>query len=236
MIGTETPDIVVAILKANPRIQSINVFDYEHPLLLQERIQLTSEERLQIEEARATRARTGIPFWEALLLSCFNSPFGYERILREALFHQSHRSALVPLSRQAVESGQLHRLARTAVAGARSLSSIVQVNGGEEMHLLLMDFHCPESPLNDRLVTNACRLLFSGTVFILASGESYHAIGARIVEWSELQEVLGRSLLLAPIVDTRYVGHQLIERACGLRFSTAASKAQRPTVKTILEA
>ena len=234
MIGADTSDVISAILEASPEIESLNVFEYEHPSLIQERLQLTLDEQQLVSAAMELRAHTVMPFWEALLLTCFEKPTGYERIMSEALYHQHHRSSLSRISRQAVAAGQLKKCARVDYVNPQSLSSLVQVQGGKEMHLVLLDFHCPETHYNDRLVSQACRLLFSGKVFVLASGESYHAIGEYIVSWKVLQGLLTKSLLLAPIVDARYIAHQLLEHACALRIGSSGIKVRRPTVKMVL--
>jgi hypothetical protein len=109
MVGAETGDVLLALLRSNPEIEAVNVFDYDHPPLLQERLRMTPEERVLVNTALEARRQTNLPFWEALLLACFDQPSGYERLLDHALYHQRHRNELVTVTRAAVEAGALHQ-------------------------------------------------------------------------------------------------------------------------------
>jgi hypothetical protein len=181
------------------------------------------------------RRELHLPFWEALLLASFGSE-GSERLLEESLYHQSHRAQLKLVSRADVLAGALRASDYGSPARPISLSSLLTFDDGTDGHLPMLDFHCPESDANDRLVARACRLLFVGPVFVLASGESYHGIASTPVAWADLQRLLIKSLLAAPVVDSRYVAHQLLEGACALRISPSLATEGPPTVKMVLEA
>lgn len=104
------------------------------------------------------------------------------------------------------------------------------------MQLPLLDFHCPETSENDTLVQQVCKELFQNAALVFSSGESYHALGLHSMDDPTFQKFLARSLLFAPIVDARYVAHQLIEGACALRLSASPVKPNQPKLKFALGA
>jgi len=116
-----------------------------------------------------------------------------------------------------------------------SFSSRIELAERGTKQLPLLDFHCPESAENDRLVTEVCKQLYRHTTLVFTSGESYHALGLDPLDERGFQDFLTRSLLFAPIVDARYVAHQLLEGACALRLSNSADKPNHPRLKFRLE-
>jgi hypothetical protein len=156
-------------------------------------------------------------------------------LLQEATFHQSHVDSLLRISRDQVLVGRLTELMNTQPAGYHlSFSSKIELGGEETKQLPLLDFHCPESVENDRLVSEVCKQLYRDTTLIFSSGESYHALGLDPLDEHGFRDFLTRSLLFAPIVDARYVAHQLLEGACALRLSNSANKPNRPRLKFTL--
>ena len=101
--------------------------------------------------------------------------------------------------------------------------------------LPLLDFHCPESTENDHLISDVCKQLYRGAALVFSSGESYHTLGLDPLDEQGFRDFLTRSLLFAPIVDARYVAHQLIEGACALRLNSSMEKPNRPRLKFTLE-
>jgi hypothetical protein len=232
-----TAEILTSLVSENHTISAIFVFAYRHPPLLQQRVILTADENALIEKAKTLRCSTQLPFWEALMLSCFDETRDFTRLLQEAKFHQSHADSLLRISREEVLAGRLEELADDQAAGNHlSVSSKIELVKEGTKQLPLLDFHCPESISNDRLVSDVCSQLYRGKVFIFSSGESYHALGIQPVDEYGFRDFLARSLLFAPIVDARYVAHQLLEGACALRFSNSVDKPNRPRLKLIVEA
>jgi hypothetical protein len=235
--GMPTAEILTSLVSENQTISAIFVFAYRHPPLLQQRVTLTADENAIIEKAKALRCSSQLPFWEALMLSCFGETRDFTRLLQEAKFHQSHADSLLRISREDVLAGRLAELVDDQPAGNHlSFSSRIELVGEGTKQLPLLDFHCPESTSNDRLVSDVCSQLYRGTAFVFSSGESYHALGVQSVDEYGFRDFLTRSLLFAPIVDARYVAHQLLEGACALRLSNSVDKPNRPRLKLIVEA
>jgi len=231
-----TAEILNSLVSENETISAIFVFAYRHPPLLQQRGTLTFDENAIIERAQALRSSTLLPFWEALMLSCFGEARDLARLLQEATFHQSHADSLIRISREEVLAGRLADLVDEQPAGYHlSFSSRIELVGEETKQLLLLDFHCPQSSENDHLVSNVCSQLYRGTTMVFTSGQSYHALGVELADEHRFRDFLTRSLLFAPIVDARYVAHQLLEGACALRLSNSVDKPNRPRLTFILE-
>lgn len=234
--GMPTAEILTLLVSENKTISAIFAFSYRHPALLQQRLALTADENTIIAKATALRSSSGLPFWETLMLSCFDEPHDFTRLLQEATFHQSHADSLLRISRDEVLAGRLADLVTAQPAGHHlSFSSKIELGGAGTKQLPLLDFHCPESVENDRLVTEVCKQLYRDTTLVFSSGESYHALGLGPLDEHGFRNFLTRSLLFAPIVDARYVAHQLLEGACALRLSNSADKPSLPRLKFIFE-
>jgi hypothetical protein len=235
--GMPTAEILTSLVSENETISALFIFAYRHPPLLQQRVTLTADENAIIEKAKALRCSSQLPFWEALMLSCFGEARDFTRLLREATFHQSPADSLHRISREEVLAGRLAELVDDQPAGYHlSFSSRIELVGEGVKQLPLLDFHCPESTENDRLVSDVCYQLYRGMTLVFSSGESYHALGVGPVDEHGFRDFLTRSLLFAPIVDARYVAHQLLEGACALRLSNSVDKPNRPRLKFFLEA
>ena len=230
-----TVEALKCLVLENSEISAIFTFTYLHPKLLQQRIVPTADEERILARALVLRSEARLPFWESLLLSCFGESRDYSRLLREAQFHQSNANSLLRISRDDVIAGRLDEMANAQPAGYHlSLSSKIELTGGAIRQLALLDFHCPENAVNDRLVAEVCKLLLKYTSLVFSSGESYHMLGLCLLDERAFREFLTNSLLFSPIVDARYVAHQLLEGSCALRLSSSLQKPIRPWMKFIV--
>ncbi|MEK7951412.1 primase 1D-like protein [Luteolibacter soli] len=234
--GLTTAEIFERLVVQNPEVSAIHAFAYRHPPLLQDRLEFDPKEKAVLGKALSLRKKTGMPFWEALLLSCFDESLDFSRLLGEARFHQSHRSSICRISRQEALGGRLVEFSNNPPDGCNlSISSGIEVCGGALKHLPFLDFHCPESVRNDRLVSDVCIEIYRSPVIVMSSGESYHSIGLELLGEAELRGLLTRSLLYSPIVDARYVTHQLLEGACALRLSSSVNKPRLPRLRFVVD-
>ena len=194
-----TAEILTLLVSENQTISAIFAFAYRHPTLLQQRLTMTNDENAILAKATALRSSSRLPFWEALMLSCFGEPRDYMRLLKEATFHQPHADSLLRISRDQVLAGRLTELMDAQPASHHlSFSSKIELEGEETMQLPLLDFHCPESVENDRLVSEVCKQLYQDTTLVFSSGESYHALGLDPLNEHGFRDFLTRSLLFAP--------------------------------------
>src|SRR6266511_765136 len=93
--GMSTSDVLRLLVSENKQIAALFAFEYKHPALLQQRLSLSQDEEAILAKAAAVRTASRLPFWEALMLSCFGEQRDFTRLLSEATFHQSHRDSLL---------------------------------------------------------------------------------------------------------------------------------------------
>jgi len=230
--GMSSARALECLVAQNNKLGAIHIFTYFHAPLLQNRIPFSDSENVIFSKAIQLRKKTLLPFWEALMLSCFGEEGDFRRLLKLATFHQNQKSNILRIERDDILKGKLHDLIQSLTQGQHlSFSSEIFITKSERYHLPLLDFHCSESAENDKLITNVCLELFQSPVLVLASGVSYHAIGTELVNDAGLRSYLTRSLFFAPIVDTRYVAHQMLEGACALRLSSSVDKPNLPKFK-----
>jgi hypothetical protein len=115
--GLATAEVLRMLVAENPSVCSLFIFAYRHPPLLQSRLALTLDEEAIVQKAIFLREETALPFWEALMLSCFNEDRDYSRLLMESTFHHSHRDALQRIARSDVLEGRLTDVVNSEVVG-----------------------------------------------------------------------------------------------------------------------
>jgi hypothetical protein len=231
--GTQIGEYLRSLVESNPCILALSVVRYCHPPSIDLRAPLSAMDVARLDRALALRKRDGMPFWDAVMLSCFNQPSTPEGLLRAALFHQSTRANQTFVPRATILASGVNG-ALASVDGIVAAGSAILISGETDRHLPLLDFHCKETCDHDRLVRSVCRVLFGCTTVVCRSGESYHAYGLMTVTSDELRRFLTTALLFAPIVDRAYVAHQLMEGYCALRIGAAPNKPLQPEVKFIV--
>lgn len=178
------------------------------------------------DPARHEHRRRGFGFWDFVLAEAVSTDSQTRLgLLNGALRHNSDEAIRIRLDREAfinrLDAGEYENLpARDLVA----FYSPVQVTDDERrLHLPLLDLGVKLGPEGQASAMDAMRALgLSGLLF--ESGRSYHFYGVQPVTQSELVTLLARAQLLSPIVDSRWVSHQLIDGRCGLRISTDSEK------------
>ena len=184
------------------------------------------------DPARDEHRRRGFGFWEFVLAAAVNTdPQTRRGLLEGALRHNSGEAIRVRLDREAfiehLGAGEYDDLPPRELVSF--LSSVGIAGDDRRLHLPLLDLGVPCSPHGQASAVDALEALgLSGLLF--ESGRSYHFYGAETVAQPDLVSVLARAQLLSPIVDSRWVSHQLIDGTCGLRISTDSEKTPAPPV------
>jgi len=109
-------------------------------------------------------------------------------------------------------------------------SSQVKLKDGSLAHLPMVDFKCAPTQPNIELAKEAFAKIGQTDGVLLNSGNSFHYYGQTLMNEKEWRDFLGHCLLLSDFIDTRYVGHALINNECRLRLSTAPLNPFIPTV------
>jgi hypothetical protein len=217
-----------SILLAHSGIEAITVFQYTSPPRLQQRIDVTDSEQKVIDEAVAMKGSESFPFWERVFAICARTGECSDELLRAAFFHHGQGSGRV-YGRDALTAGILEQVTRSSVINV-SLGSQVEEAARNHRPLHMLDFNCPLSTNNTNLVHRICRQLIPRGFVLLDSGDSYHVASIDLCTYEERVETLARALLVSPIVDVFYVGHQLLQSSSWLRISRGGRPNQVPTV------
>jgi hypothetical protein len=207
--------VINEILMNNPTIVQIELLEYPLKKVLQERLELTEPEKKQITRALAIRELIGLPFWESLLLTFFANDKFSERLLVKVKDHNEH----VINHRLKVRETCLEDYLKSKSGVNIALSSKVELAGGEERHIPLLDFHCPNTPNNLVLASEVIYQLDIGGGYLLESGDSYHFYGITLFTKDDFIRFMGLALQYSPIVDKTWIAHQLREMASALRIT-----------------
>jgi len=227
LIGQPAARAYKTILLSHPIVR-VAVFNYQSPPKLQQRAVLTDEENTLINNALKLRANSCIPFWDALFSVCLTSGRFTDSLLAAALFHNGQGS-MTEHVREAVESGILESLTVGNQLNV-ALGSKVVLRENRETHLGLLDFHCEISDANTKIVHKICRELMPSGFLVLDSGDSYHACASALQSPPERIAMLGKALLVSPIIDAQYIAHQLQQDSSSIRISRGGKAKRFPTV------
>jgi hypothetical protein len=85
------------------------------------------------------------------------------------------------------------------------------------------------SPGNKTVINQICRRVMPQGFLLLDSGGSYHACSLTLVSDVDRIHMLAKALLASPIVDARYVAHQLLD-SNSIRVSQGGKTGRVPIV------
>jgi len=223
------------ILARNPSVQSIQLREIALSRSLQERIDLTIEERTLIAASLELKEALHLPFWDCLLRECMDRSVAHTRLFVEAQHHQTNKNEGITIETARVSAEQLRELA-SGIRGENMLaiSSLVSCSDGGQKHIPMLDLHCRVSHQNQDIVEEVVNLLDIGGGYILESGKSYHFYGVRLLSTDDLSSFLARALLFGPIVDRAWIAHQMIETSCALRISPRQLSGNPPMLVSTL--
>jgi hypothetical protein len=182
------------------------------------------------EEALELRAQFNVPFWMAIVLTAESRHELLPKAVFEAAgFHRSMGDAVKSI----VPVDMLGRELLRHAEDARPLGKIVTISSKVELqfqqyaHIPMLDFRSRSGATGFAHVQQVVQHLGQPGA-ILDSGKSYHFYGYELLEEQDFRAFLGRALLYTPIVDHRWIAHQLIEGACALRISPTKKTGSSP--------
>lgn len=179
--------------------------------------------------AREEHKRRHFGFWEYVLSATYNIDSDTRRgLIDGALRHNSAETIQTQLRlgdfNQALSDRAFNNLPERTIV---SFTSHVETRAGLSWHLPMLDMGAPVGTAGAATCVDALvGLGLSGELY--ESGRSYHFIANRPVSPDEFRVVLARAQLLSPIVDARWISHQLIDGRAGLRISTDAVRHTTP--------
>lgn len=221
-VGDNITDALASMLSVIGDVKTITVAEISAAPRMQSRLARPRAAEALLDIVDKERASNNLPFWDAVLLALsYESPSVRDDVLTAALFHQ--RTAETPNRESLPVDPSLSRMLAARAAQIRTgrilvASSLVELTSGTRWHVPMLDFRVPPTPANQIFVCELVRHLGLGG-WILESGRSYHFYGATLVDTEQFRAFLGRALLFQPVVDARWVAHQLVEGAAALRIS-----------------
>lgn len=225
-------DLTRRILAAVPSGSTVRAMYISGAPRVQQRVEGATRSEALIEKARELRSSSGIPFWHALFLVGENTPEGVPTpILESALYHQDPADGeVIPLT---VDDGTPERLADLAqgLRGRDSLALLSHVTSplGAELFLPMLDFSSKSSRPGSAATVRAAMDALDAPGTLFASARSYHFYGRELVTRDEQLAFWAKALLMTPIVDERWIAHQIRAQVGALRIS-ANEKGIVPTV------
>ncbi|WAB80798.1 hypothetical protein OVN18_09490 [Microcella daejeonensis] len=210
------------ILSGVPAGSKVKVSHLQAAPRVQRRVEGAEASEALIAEARTLRTFTGMPFWHALFLAGEQAESGVpDDILRSAMYHQDPADGDVTTLEVGPHTPDDLIALAEKVEGrdVLALTSRVELPTGEERFIPMLDF-TSKSDLRGSAstVASAARVL-GAPGFLAASGRSFHFYGSQLMERAEQTNFWARALLLTPIVDERWIAHQLRQGEGALRIS-----------------
>jgi hypothetical protein len=228
--GNDAIQVAAKLLNALPSGSMGTFAEVTIPPAAQQR--LTSMEKLQplISKALKLRQDYGVSFWMALMyiaeLDDHQLP---PELLRAASFHQPMANAETrTVATESITADTIRAWAATTSPGRiLVLSSKIVLPGNRAVHIPMLDFRVRSSLGNQRTAELVISQL-NAAGWLLDSGQSYHFYGAQLLADDQLRTFLTRALFFTPIVDYRWIAHQLLENACALRIAPGGHAQKMP--------
>ena len=212
-----TLEVIKEIVGNTSDISGIYIHSFPTAPKLENRLSFNAIEKEHYESALKLRAEHNVPFWDALMLSFYNKEQFSIRILDSVLNSHAKREKQFVSRETLLNTEFLEKLQFGSENYA--ISSQLETKDGNRRHLLLLDFHIPETENNQLIVEKVLELLGVKKGYLLRSGKSYHFIGSDLITTYGLISFISRCLFFTPIVDKSWIAHQLIEKSCSLRFT-----------------
>lgn len=201
-------DLRASFIRAAPRVQR--------------RVRGAERSEELIEEARDIREESGTPFWHALFLAGERTETGVPTaILKSALFHQAPSEGEIIGLRLGPDTADHLAELSGGLQGRDALAvlSRVLLPSGEERYLPMLDFTSKSDLVGSAATVQAAVEVLELPGLLVSSGRSFHFYGSRLVTKEEQIDFWARALLLTPIVDERWIAHQLRAGEAALRIS-----------------
>jgi hypothetical protein len=214
-------DFFPALCELQPEIAELHFATYRRRPGLSERLR----ERLEpkdhdLRESAEQLSAQGIEFWDAVLSLALERGTLRESFVEAAILHNFNLPERgFVLSREQVLNHGIAELVPALGAGEGLLvRSELRLESGKTALLPMLDFTCPCRGENARAIRKLVKLAGSPAGVLVRSGRSYHFYGVTLFSEKEWTRFLALSLLFAPITDSRYVAHRLLDGECRLKI------------------
>jgi hypothetical protein len=239
-IGDDALQLVTKLPQINGSIKSLQFKTYAPAPVLEERLSVPEDASLQLIFEKTAHLKEAtenvIPYWELIFAISWESEKS-DVFIKEALKHDPKDEAIEKFNihiDEAFNRTLERKILDLPETTALALCSLCIDENGLAKHLPMMDFRCKPSVNNLKKVKSSLKALGQKNGAILESGRSYHFYGFELMNRDEWVKYLSKCLLLAPIADTRYIAHRLIEGVGSLRLTASQSKPVKPFVVDLI--
>ena len=202
-----TIDIIQQLLSQED-IASIRFAKFDKSHYIQDNPSISKVSLKVIDNALEIKKLFDLPFWSAVnIANCQLSDWSQELIALSDHHNESYY----------FEVSDINTVKDISLDPNLGINSRVILASGEVRHIPMLDFHIKHFEHSLDLVRLICRQLNQRSGYILDSGASYHYVGNELLNEDAFISFLAHSLLFSPIVDNRWVAHQLLERSATLR-------------------
>lgn len=223
--------------KVNNSLEAFRFKVYSPTPLLEERIKETTDPVVLETIKRASELRTqwlamtgtNLAFWDSISAASLVDSQS-DALIQEAVRHDAKseaREISVEDLTHAIIQQMIGQLPAGSVLG---LYSGCRLQDGSISHIPMMDFRGVPSQRHLGRIKKGLQSIGQTKGAIFESGRSYHFYGYDLLAHEEWLDFMGKCLLLAPLIDSRYIAHRLIEGEAALRLSSSDAKPQIPTV------
>jgi hypothetical protein len=230
-------DIVIQILRSLPHDSITTLAELKVSPANENRLRHLESIQPLVTEALKLRAEYKVPFWMATMFVAQKRNLQIpEELYAAASFHlpmssvQTFEIPVRSLDRQSLRDRTINLKPGTIL----TISSKIKSGDGSIMHIPMLDFRIASSDASLPSAKAAIRQLgLDG--WILNSGQSYHFYGARMLSVEEFHQFLYKALFFTPIIDYRWIAHQLIEDAAALRISAGSDVQTTPSLVSTVQ-
>ncbi|MDX6576323.1 MAG: hypothetical protein QOE96_2276 [Blastocatellia bacterium] len=232
-VGMPATEFIVHLVDLNKEIETLVLMSYRVTRGLEDRLPIPrrTDEDAIFQEALSVARERGVPLWIAVMNAYLASQTQSSELLAAAVVHDKSEEKEIELRRDRVTLKEIESLLTNLDPNfALGVSSRVRLHNGESRHIPMIDLMCGKSDANVQTLVRVFRQIGQQRGVLLDSGRSYHYYGLDLLDERDWLGFMGRSLLLTPLVDTRYLAHRLIDDYGRLRVSTSKNKPNMPVV------
>lgn len=234
--GDYAIDLVVKFSQLIPAIQRLQFKAYSSLPTLDERVDESPAIGLmdRVSELRKLTEDL-IPYWELVFAVTWQSELS-EQFIREALRHRPADEAIdiFETNVDSVADTLTKKIETLPDDAAIAICSRCITVDGSIKHIPMMDFRCKPTESNLKKLKIALHQMGQKHGALIQSGRSFHFYGFDLLTEDGWRKYLAQSLLMAPIADSRYIAHRLIEGVGSLRITNCRPKPDKPFVVDLL--
>jgi hypothetical protein len=234
LLGHPVTEFLRALCVNNASIAELHFRSYNPTPNLGERLNVGKVPSPWLSRAQDTASKAGVSLWEALAGMVIRDGAHLPRnVFVEALaHHHSDIEKTISVGRETILDANTDFF-KDSIGAADGLAvcSGLRLRAGYTVHIPMLDFVCSPTPANRATISTMLEVIEQQGV-IVNSGNSYHFFGLTFLTNDEWVRFMGQALLLAPFVDTRFIGHRLLDGECTLRVFARHKHPQIPVIES----